>query len=68
MSCLRIAPLILEYRLEHRMNQSDFGALLGVSAQAVSKWEREICYPDVILLPTLAKILGVSVNMFFEEK
>ena len=66
MNRLRIAPMILAYRKQRRMSQGEFGDLLGVSAQAVSKWEREICYPDVILLPDLARLLGVAVGDFFE--
>ncbi len=66
MNQLRIASMILAYRKERRMSQGAFGDLLGVSAQAVSKWEREICYPDVILLPDLARLLGVAVGDFFE--
>ena len=67
MNNLRISRLILDFRRDHGMNQGEFGKLLGVSAQAVSKWEREICYPDVVLLPALAKVLGVSVGDFFED-
>ncbi len=67
MNQLRIASMILAYRKERRMSQGEFGDLLGVSAQAVSKWEREICYPDVILLPDLARLLGVAVGDFFES-
>ena len=67
MNQLRIASMILAYRKERRMRQGEFGDLLGVSAQAVSKWEREICYPDVILLPDLARLLGVAVGDFFES-
>ena len=62
MSNIRIAEYILNYRKKHRINQSEFGELLGVSAFAVSKWEREICYPDIFLLPVLSDILGVSID------
>ena len=44
------------------MTQGEFGKLLGVSAFAVSKWEREICYPDIFLLPDISHILGVSID------
>lgn len=62
MNKIRIAEYILKYRKEHNLSQGEFGALLGVSAFAVSKWEREICYPDIFLLPDLSNILGISVD------
>ena len=35
---------------------------MNVSPQAVSKWENDINYPDISLLPDLARFLGVSVD------
>ncbi len=61
MTTIRIAETIRAYRRNHHLSQSDFGAHLGVTAQAVSKWERELCYPDITLLPALADLLGVSI-------
>ncbi|MBQ8407378.1 MAG: helix-turn-helix transcriptional regulator [Clostridia bacterium] len=65
MSKIRIAECIISYRKEHKLSQGEFGALLGVSAFAVSKWEREICYPDIFLLPQLSEILNVSLDDMF---
>ena len=62
MSKIRIAEYILRYRKENKLTQSEFGSLLGVSAFAVSKWEREMCYPDLFLLPQLSDILGISID------
>lgn len=59
---IRISEFIVKYRKKHGLSQGDFGELLGVSACAVSKWEREICYPDIFLLSDLADILNVSVD------
>ncbi len=67
MNGIAIARLIKEHRKRKRLSQGKFGELLGVSANAVSKWEREICYPDVTALPLLAEILGVEVNDLFEK-
>ena len=63
MSRMMIADAILTYRRDRCMTQGQFGALLGVSAQAVSKWEREVCCPDISLLMDIADILGVPVTM-----
>ena len=61
MNTLRISSSIRAYRREHSLNQTAFGDLFGVTPQAVSKWEREISCPDIILLPEIAKVLGVTV-------
>lgn len=41
--------------------------MMGVSAQAVSKWEKKICCPDIIFLPRLAWILNCKTDDFFES-
>ena len=38
---------------------------LGVTSQAVSKWERQISCPDVSLLPTMADVFGVTIDELF---
>lgn len=59
---IRIGECILNYRKERGLTQGEFGELLGVSAFAVSKWEREICYPDIFLLADISNILGISID------
>lgn len=44
------------------MSQAEFGAFFGVSAQAVSKWERSIACPDLSLLADLAEKMDMSVT------
>lgn len=67
MTKINIAKRIKEYRSIKSVTQEQFGAIIGVSAQAISKWEREECYPDITFLPILADILSCSVNDFFEK-
>lgn len=40
---------------------------LGVTPQAVSKWERGLSCPDILMLDELAASLGVSIARLFEE-
>ena len=60
-----VAEMIMEFRNKNNLTQGEFGDLLGISAQAISKWEREVCYPDITILPELAEVLGCTVNDFF---
>lgn len=64
---LLIAPRIKAYRYHHRLSQRDFGELMGVSPQAVCKWERSLCCPDILLLPHLARVLGCMIDDLFTE-
>ena len=62
MNKIRIGEYILSYRKERGMSQGEFGELLGVSAFAVSKWEREEGVPDIYILYKVAELYGVTVN------
>ena len=53
---------ISEKRKEKGMTQADLANLMGVTDKAVSKWERDLSYPDVASFPRLAQALGVSVD------
>ena len=61
-----IADKIKAYRIENNLSLKEFGKLIGVSAQAVYKWEQNTCYPDIISLPIIAQILKCSTDDFFE--
>ena len=65
---IRIGECILNYRKQHGLTQSEFGDLLGVSTQAVSKWERELCYPDIFLLPDISNLIGVSLDEMMKQE
>ena len=53
---------IARMRLSHGMTQERLANIANVSAQAVSKWENDQSYPDILLLPVLAKTFGVTVD------
>ena len=56
---------IKRLRLEKNLTQEQLATKLGVSAQAVSKWETSETYPDGALLVPLANELGVSLDELF---
>ena len=58
---------IKQYRKDHGLTQGELAALLCVSPQTISKWERKDCYPDISVLPVLAKVLGCTVDEFFVD-
>ena len=53
---------IARLRLQNGMTQERLANIMNVSAQAVSKWENDQSYPDILLLPVLARTFGVSVD------
>ena len=53
---------IARLRLARTATQERLAKELNVSPQAVNKWENDINYPDISLLPDLARFLGVSVD------
>jgi len=58
---------IKRLRLEKNLTQEQLALKLGVSAQAVSKWETSETYPDGSLLVPLAKVLEVSLDELFDN-
>lgn len=62
MNGLKIGKQIRKLRLEHKMTQEELAELLGVSFQAVSKWENEQSLPDLTMLPVLADFFRVSMD------
>ena len=58
----KVAEQISLLRKAKGLTQSELGERLGVSFQAVSKWERGETLPDTLLLPDLAKVLETSVD------
>ena len=57
-----IARNLRKLRLEKGLTQEEIAARLNVTGQAVGKWERDECYPDITLLPGLANMFNVSVD------
>ena len=53
---------IVKYRKEKGMTQETLAEKLGVSPQAVSKWENDVSCPDISLLPQLSRVLGVTTD------
>lgn len=59
---LKIGENIKALRKSSEITQEELAEMLGVSCQSVSRWESEVCYPDMELMPTIAKIFNTSVD------
>ncbi len=59
---LKIGENIKSLRRIKEMTQEEFSEVLGVSCQSVSRWENNLCYPDIELIPTIATFFGVSTD------
>lgn len=59
---------ISDLRKKNHLTQEKFASYLGVSSQAVSKWESGICCPDIQLLPQIAKCFDVSIDTLFSAE
>ena len=62
---LSIGQNIKRLRLAASMTQEQLAQELGLTAQAVSKWENGTTAPDIALLPELSVLLGVSIDALF---
>ncbi len=59
---MSIRENIARLRKKKELTQAELGEMLGVSNQAVSKWESGMTMPDVMLLPEISKVLGVTLT------
>ncbi len=64
---LAIGEVLKEHRLRCKMTQEFVAEYLGVSRQAVSKWERGESDPNMSNLMALAKLYGVSVEDILKQ-
>ena len=65
MVIIRISDQICVLRKQKGITQKELARELGVTTQAVSKWENARSCPDIQLLPDIAKIFDVSIDELF---
>ena len=61
----QIGENIANMRRANSMTQEQLADIIGVSAQSVSKWETSTTMPDIMLLPVIADIFGVTVDAMY---
>lgn len=65
---LLIGARILEYRKAANMSQEEFAVKMGVSRQAVSKWELDKAYPDLDKLVDICEMFHISIDELLHGK
>jgi len=63
---MKIGSKIKELRKQRGITQEQLANSIGISFQAVSKWENGIALPDITLAPALASYFGVSMDELFD--
>lgn len=62
---LKLGATIKKLRTEREITQEELANKIGVSFQAVSKWETNTTTPDIAIIPQLALFFGVSIDSLF---
>lgn len=63
---VKLGEKIKSLRKEKNISQEIFANYLGISFQAVSKWENGNTMPDITLIPAIASFFGVSTDELFD--
>lgn len=62
MNKINIGKNITKFRRSKGITQDELASYIGVSKSSVSKWENNITYPDIVLLPQLATLFNISLD------
>ena len=63
-----LGMMISSLRKEKGMTQAELAEKMGVTDKAVSKWERDLSFPDINSIPKLAEVFEVSVDELMQVK
>ncbi|MBE6127341.1 MAG: helix-turn-helix domain-containing protein [Erysipelotrichaceae bacterium] len=63
---MQLASKIKQLRTKCGYTQDELARKIGVSPQAVSKWENQTTTPDITLLPILSEVFGVTIDELFD--
>lgn len=63
-----LGMMISALRKEKGMTQLELAEKMGVTDKAVSKWERDLSFPDINSIPKLAEIFEISIDELMQIK
>lgn len=64
---MKLSEKILELRKQHGMSQEDLAERLGISRQAISRWESGTVLPDSVNVLQLSKLFGVTTDYLLND-
>ena len=64
----QIGSIIKDIRKQNNLTQNDFASILGVTFQAVSKWENDKSIPDITILKDISNKFNVDLNYLISGK
>ncbi len=67
MKCI-FSDNLKKLRLQKKLTQEQVSEILGVNSQTISRWECNITYPDVMILPEIAKLYSVTIDDLFKAE
>ena len=65
---MKIGAIIKKLRTDRHIKQESFAEALGVSVQTVSRWENDVNYPDIAMLPLIAMYFHVTMDYLLGVK
>lgn len=65
---MEIGAIIKKLRTDRHIKQESFAEVLGVSVQTVSRWENDVNYPDIAMLPQIASFFHVTTDCLLGVK
>ena len=63
---IQMGEKIRALRKNRNLSQETLAQYLGVSFQAISKWEKGDTFPDVVLIPAIASFFDISTDELFD--
>ena len=65
---INLADQLKALRKEKNVSQEKLATYLNISYQSVSKWENGNAYPDIQLLPKIARFFDISIDELLQVK
>ena len=62
---IKLGEKIKELRNRNGRTQENLADALGITSQAVSRWEKNGSYPDMEMIPSIANYFGITIDELF---